>query len=615
MTEIGSPVVVAVGTGQPLPGAVTLTAADLPPTGSLDQLERYEGMRVFVASLTVVSPTEGTVSEANATSTSNGVFYAVIDDTPRPFREPGVQVGFPLPAGAPPTVPRFDFNPERLRIDSDGQAGASPIEVASGGSLSNVVGVLDYGYYTWTILPDPGSLAASLAAAATPVPVPDANEFTVASFNMERFYDTVNDPTTSDVALTATAFSNRLNKASLAIRNVMRTPDILGVQEVENLATLQTLADKINGDSVAAGDPDPGYAAFLEKGNDPSGINVGFLVRSRVVVQEVLQVGKDATYIDPGTLAPALLNDRPPLVLTAQVHGPTVTVPVTVIVNHLRSLSGVEDLVDGRVRAKRRAQAEFLADLIQTRQAADASARIISVGDYNAYEVNDGYVDVIGTILGKPTPADQVVLASGDLVTPDLTDLTAVAPDVEHYSYSYDGNAQLLDHIIVNGPALRRFSRLRFARSNADFPESYRSDGTRPERLSDHDMPVAYFLFQIAPVLSDVTPTASFLWPPNHQLETVGLGYAVIDSNGFPVTCSIGVVSSEPVNGTGDGDTSPDWFVNGSSATSVRLRSERAGTGSGRVYTVTVTCQDTLGYSASKDTTVTVPKSMGNGKK
>ena len=43
---------------------------------------------------------------------------------------------------------------------------------------------------------------------ATPVPVPMANQFTVASFNLERFFDTVNDPG-GDPVLTATAFNNQ----------------------------------------------------------------------------------------------------------------------------------------------------------------------------------------------------------------------------------------------------------------------------------------------------------------------------------------------------------------------------------------------------------------------
>jgi endonuclease/exonuclease/phosphatase family metal-dependent hydrolase len=508
---------------------------------------------------------------------------------------------------------------------------------------------------------------------------------------MERFFDTVNDPTIGEPILTPAAFEKRLNKASLAIRNVMLMPDILGVQEIENLTTLQSLASRINADAVADGDPNPGYVAYLFEGNDPGGIDVGFLARSsRVTDVIVVQEGKAATYLNPTSNEYDLLNDRPPLVLTAKVNGPSITQAVTVIVNHLRSLDGVDDLTDGRVRAKRLAQAEFLANLIQARQAANPNEQIVSVGDYNAYEFSDGYVDVSGSSKGSPAPHDEVVLTGADLVDPDLTDLTALAPAAERYSYSYEGNAQLLDHIFVNNAALSRFSRVSFARSNADFPESYRSDATRPERLSDHDMPVAYFMFHkpatleingpdpmtiecgstftdpgatatdeiygdishlivtsgqvntgvvgsytityavnngfatttatrtvnvvdtTPPVMSAVVPSVSFLWPPNHQLESVGLNYTVTDKSGW-TSCSVGVMSNEPLDGTGDGDTAPDWLVNESRG--VQLRAERAGTGAGRVYAITVTCGDASGNSASQNATVRVPKSMGNGKK
>ena len=99
------------------------------------------------------------------------------------------------------------------------------------------------------------------------------------------------------------------------------------------------------------------------------------------------------------------------------------------IVNHLRSLSGVDDPAEGpRVRAKRRAQAEYLADLIQARQLDDPAERIVRVGDFNAYEFNDGYVDPMGTIQGTPTSPDEVVLASPDLVDPDLANLVDTLP-------------------------------------------------------------------------------------------------------------------------------------------------------------------------------------------
>jgi predicted extracellular nuclease len=80
--------------------------------------------------------------------------------------------------------------------------------------------------------------------------------------------------------LTATAYANRLNKASLAIRNVLRSPDVIGMVEIENLTVLQTLATKVNTDAVAAGQPNPNYVAYLVEGNDIGGIDVGFLVKS-----------------------------------------------------------------------------------------------------------------------------------------------------------------------------------------------------------------------------------------------------------------------------------------------------------------------------------------------
>src|SRR6185369_17220520 len=146
-----------------------------------------------------------------------------------------------------------------------------------------------------------------------------------------------------------------------------------------------------------SGVPSPIYTAHLVEGNDIGGIDVGFLVKStRVNVINVVQEGKETTYTPPGG-SPEILNDRPPLILDATISGPSGAppFPITVIANHLRSLNGVDDPVDGpRVRAKRRAQAEFLANLVQARQAANPSLRMVVLGDFNAFEFNDGYVDM-----------------------------------------------------------------------------------------------------------------------------------------------------------------------------------------------------------------------------
>ena len=498
-TELTFATVQLTSTGNALPAPIVLTPANTDPSGPLNQLERFEGMRVKVNSLTTVSPTDGNVSEANATSTSTGTFYGVITGVARPFREPGVQVPDPLPAGAPAGVPRFDANPERLRVETSTLSGSTALDLTSNVVLTNVGGPLDFRFRAYTILTEPASppTATTPNMTVTAVRSATAEEFTVASFNMERFFDTVNDPGVSDVALTATAFDNRLNKASLAIRHVLQSPDIIGVEEVENLTTLQAVAAKVNNDAVGEGQPDPGYQAFLVEGNDVGGIDSGFLVKTpRVTVVDVTQFGQTTTYVEPGG-GVAILNDRPPLVLRAAINSAgQAPYAVTVIVNHLRSLSGVDDPADGdRVRTKRRAQAEYLANLIQSRQTADPTERIVSVGDYNAFQFNDGYVDSIGTIKGTPTPANQVVLASGDLVNPDLKDLVDGVPASERYSFSFDGNAQELDHVLVTTGPLNRLTAtdLQYGRMDADFPEIYRNDPNRPERVSDHDPLVAYF--------------------------------------------------------------------------------------------------------------------------
>jgi uncharacterized protein len=522
-TEIaGGPTITLISTGNPLPTPVTLTTADTNPAGPIDQLEKYEGMRVHVDVLMVTGPTDGNLSEANATSTSKGIFFGVIAGIPQPFREPGIQLPDPLPAGAPATVTRWDTNPEILRVNTAVQTGSTKLDVTTGATVTNLTGPLDFNSRFYSILTDADSGAvASGNVSATPVPVAATNELTIANFNMERFFDTVNDPGTSDVALTATAFANRLNKASLAIRNVLNMPDVIGIEEMENLATLQTLAAKISSDAVAAGQADPNYQAFLVEGNDVGGIDVGLLVKSTINVISVDQVGKNATFVQPdGTTA--LLNDRPPLVLTATASQPgsDTSLSFTMVVNHLRSLLSIDDPVDGaRVRAKREAQAEFLANLLQVHQA--AGENVVSVCDCNSFEFSDGYVDVLGTILGHPVPADQVVLASPDLVDPDFTDLVTTLPHDQQYSYDFNGSHQVLDHVVVSQGMLAQLSRFAIARNDADFPEVFRNDPNRPERISDHDMPVAYF------TLPEPTPPVLHL-PANITAEATSSGGAVV---------------------------------------------------------------------------------------
>ena len=90
-------------------------------------------------------------------------------------------------------------------------------------------------------------------------------------------------------------------------------------------------------------------------------------------------------------------------------------------------------------------------------------------------------------------------------------------------------------------------------------------------------------------------------------MRMVTIAYDVTDNCDplLAIACALTVTSNEPVNGPGDGDTTPDWEI--VDAHHVRLRAERAGGGSGRIYTVTATCTDSKGNASSAAVPVRVP--------
>jgi hypothetical protein len=101
------------------------------------------------------------------------------------------------------------------------------------------------------------------------------------------------------------------------------------------------------------------------------------------------------------------------------------------------------------------------------------------------------------------------------------------------------------------------------------------------------------------------------LWPPNHKFREVAVA-GVTDEDGDPVSIAItSVEQDEPVLGKGSGNTAPDATAVGEPT--VEVRSERAGTGDGRVYHIDFTAQDGRGGECSGEVTVCVPHDMRPG--
>jgi hypothetical protein len=491
MTRIVDPEVLILARAQPLPEAVVLTAATISPSGSIDQLEPLEGMRVHVDRLRVVGPTGGTFDDLESHTTSDGVFYGVIDGLPRPFRGAGIPVSEALPAGAPANIARFDENPERLRVNTSGQLSAPALDVTAASLVTNLTGPLAFAGGSYTLFPDVATPpVASGQLTAVPVRERRPAEFSVASLNLGTLSGGSEGP---------------LAKASLAVRTVLRLPDIIGVQEVENLGTLNALAGRINADAAL---DHPEYVPYLLEGHDANGLNVGFLVKtSRVSVDETpVQIAADV----PFGGASGFLFDRPSLLLKATVLLPSHQYPLTVIVN---DLLGADSNLDLNVHLRRKLQAEALAAFIHDRQTTNPAEHLLVLGNFNASREGDGFVDVIGTLTGTPAPADTVVFpttAPGGLT---LIDLGALLPAVQRYSVVSQGNAEERDHILLSPSVMPFVAGMQWARSNADFPEIDRNDATRPERVSGHDAPVAFF--------GDVAPPMLTL-PASMTVEATG---------------------------------------------------------------------------------------------
>ncbi len=111
------------------------------------------------------------------------------------------------------------------------------------------------------------------------------------------------------------------------------------------------------------------------------------------------------------------------------------------------------------------------------------------------------------------------------------------------------------------------------------------------------------------PDCSNAQASEEFLWPPNHKFRTISIE-GVTDPDNDPITLtSTSISQDEPLNGLGDGDTSPDGILQ-----PLQVRAERSGAGNGRVYTIGFTATDSKGGACNGTVSVCVPHDQGTGK-
>ena len=494
--------------GHVLPAAINFDAQTpsqdptSPSCGSTN-FECFEGMRVSVA--------DGIVARGNqyfSTDLFAQVFVSASGT--RSIRTPGTL--FPLLPGVDnPAAGAFNGNPHIFELDAD-VLGALPANTAlSGGSRFSATGVMTYSFGDYELWATDFDL---ISDNVQPRAVNAGHgELRIGAFNMWRLCDTVANTTYTcgnGGEPNATKLALQLKRLSDYVGNVLRAPDVLGVIEVENIAVLQMLADRISLDHAIT------YTPHLQEGNDGGGIDVGYLVRSdRISGAVTTQFDKNETWLDPRDGQSHTLHDRPALLLEGSFAGQ----PFATVVIHPKARSCVDapsggsctqDEVD-RNRAKRFEQGRSIALRVQASQLAHPERPLLVIGDFNDYVFSDGFVHITGLLQGTyDDDANVIKLGTPNIVQPALWNAVTSLPDNEQYSFlfteqfgeilgytkptptSFDSGRdvpimQVLDQALLNSAAKSWFIGFEYGRANLDAADQDKRLSDGAIGVSDHD--------------------------------------------------------------------------------------------------------------------------------
>jgi predicted extracellular nuclease len=476
-TEITGPTVALVSHANPLPAPVVIgtggrvapspvieddATGDVetsgvfdPASDAIDFYESLEGMRVQINDAVAVGPTNQ------------------YGETPV-LPDNGAGVANRTARGGVYIADYANGNPRRIILDS--AIVKTPTMNVADTLPGATVGVLDYnfGNFMVDVTSVPAVAPGGLAKETTSTPGPD--QLAVATFNVENL-----DPGDGPA---------KFNGLAAVVVNNLRAPDIVALEEVQDnngpaddgTVDASTTATTLINAIAAAGGPTYQYRDIApvndQDGGEPGGnIRVAFLFRTDRGVAFVDRPGGTATNavsvatdadgvhlsFSPGRIQPtdpAFTDSRKPLAGEFTFHGQR----LFVIANHFNSKGGDTPLfghVQPPVRpseAQRARQATIVHDFVQSLLSADPQAKAVVLGDLNDFQ----FSNTLAILAGTP---------------PILTDLITTLPANEQYTYDFEGNSQVLDHILVtsalNQPALQ----YDVVHVNAEFAD----------QVSDHD--------------------------------------------------------------------------------------------------------------------------------
>ncbi|KOX09369.1 hypothetical protein F4558_005898 [Micromonospora profundi] len=391
-----------------------------------------------------------------------------------------------------------------------------------------------------------------------PKPADRSQELAVATYNVENLYDYRDDPFDGcdfagnagctgvtppfDYVPSSEAdYREHLTALADQIVKDLHAPDLILVQEAEDQdictvsGTVLACGDTDNADGApdsiqelalavaAAGGP--AYAAAYDRtGADARGITAAFLYRTDRLSLAAATAGDpllgsaptvqyraaglpgNADVQNPKALNAVLPADvdtstgrdgnnvftRAPQLgkfSVAAAPGSTERFTLYALSNHYSSGP------DSRV-GQRREQAAYGAAIVTAIEASDAHARVVYGGDLNVFPRPD---DPIATG-SQPTPSDQLAPLYEAGLHNLWDNLVADVPS-SAYSYSFEGQAQTLDHLFVNDALYGDLVQVRAAHINADWPAEFTADGSRGS--SDHDPQVARFRSRASLTVAD----------------------------------------------------------------------------------------------------------------